>query len=203
MPHEIIGGDEFQAAVTVGLAAQACYLMKSSEKAEAVRWVVDTLASCKDSALAELADQYQDMDLLPVLYYYIYGRDAVAARVIVDVYEGIRRDSSETKSHGDDEKEFWCIAGMTEAHKLDEALAATKQFSPEDPRLLLGLHLGAVYVENLHVTTDEERKKARALVKYLDPKIDFMRPTVVKELRSLLLEVQRGQVKAIEMGEGE
>jgi hypothetical protein len=195
----IIGADEFQAAVTVGLAAQACYLMKSVEKAEAMKWVVERLAECKDSALASLSEQLPEgYEVLPMLHYFLYGRDAVAGKIIRDVLQEIQKNIEGKMSQDDETKVFWCLAGMIESGQLAEAQRVLKQFAPQDVRLLLALQLGSMYVQHMHVTSDEQKKLATKICTDLEPRMGFLRAKVLKELKGILLEVQKGKVKALD-----
>lgn len=193
----VIGADEFQAAIAVGLAAQACYLMKSIDKVEAVRWVVDTMSSCKEPVLAQLTNEFPDMEVVPLLHYYFYGRDAVAAKIIADV-TSVVQEESRIQNVISEEQIFWCIAGLIEARKLDEAYACLKSFNPQDIRLLLALQVGALAVQHIHVTDKETKHKAQEISTYLDRKVGFMHEQVIKEIKSLLLEVRQGELRAID-----
>lgn len=194
----IIGADEFQAAVTVGLAAQACYLMKSAEKCEAMRWVVNKLAECKDDVVEDLRGDSQDFEVLPIIHYYLYGRDAVAGKIIASVLDGLLKDEGAEASPLVDSKLFWCLAGLIESRQLDRAAEVLKTYAPDDAKLLLALHIGAFYVQELHVTSAQDKKTAKRICGVLDPKIDYLRPQVLKEFRGMLLEVQKGNVRPLD-----
>jgi hypothetical protein len=87
---------------------------------------------------------------------------------------------------------------MIEARRLDDVLVHIKKFNPTDPKYLLALQMGAMYVQQIHVVSKEVRKKAAEIVKVLEPKVSFLKPIVIKELRALLLEVRDGRVHGIE-----
>ena len=193
----IVGGDEFQAAITVGLATQACYLMKSPEKWEAIEWVIDTLAISKDPVIEETKKQFPNMEVLPILNYYLYGRDSVAAKATREVFQKFISEKGDvSKIH--ELRAFWCLAGMIEARQLNEVLLHIKKFNPTDVNLLLALYLGAMYVQHIHVVSKEQKMQANEIIRVLEPKIAFLKQTVVKELRSMLLEVQHGVVTNVD-----
>lgn len=200
----IIGADEFQAAVTVGLASQACYLMKSSDKVDSYIWVVEKLTDCREDVVAGITATIKDARLLPMIHYYLYGRDAVAGKLISEVTDDVWNAWQESgkPSPSQDTAVFWCIAGLIESRQLEKALAMCKRFKPDDDRLLLALHLGAYYVQELHVTNKEDRKNAKEIVKYLGKKTDYLRSQVFDEVQGMLLEVQANTVKAIGESEG-
>jgi hypothetical protein len=190
----IVGADEFQAAVAVGLAAQACYLMRSTDKIAALKWVVETLAGCKEAALLEVQQQFPDMEIVPLLHYYHYGRDAVAASAIEDVLSALTGGDPNDNNGCVDEEIFWCLAGLIEARRLDNVLKYAKKFNPKDVRLILALQLGARYVQHVHITDPETKAKAKEIADALNKKVAFLHSVVIRELKSLLLEVRRGKL---------
>ncbi len=194
----VIGADEFQSAITVGLAAQACYLMKSNDKSDAVRWVVKTLSNCKTDAVNDFSNHYPGMEIMPLVFYYMYGRDAVAAKVISDVAAKFQSEANEDFSKLNEVEAFWCIAGLLEARHLEQALEYIKKYNPSETKLLLALHIGAKYVSEIHVTSKQNKRIAKEIVAHIEPRIEFMFPDVVKELKGLLLEMQMGKVVNIE-----
>ncbi len=193
----VVGADEFQAAVAVGLATQACYLMKSPDKHSAIDWVIETLAITKPSLLHEDQGLEEDYEVLPFLNYYLYGRDAVATKITAEVFERVVNEAGGI-GKANELQMFWCLAGMIEARRLDDVLVHIKKFNPTDPKYLLALQMGAMYVQQIHVVSKEVRKKAAEIVKVLEPKVSFLKPIVIKELRALLLEVRDGRVHGIE-----
>ncbi len=193
----VVGADEFQAAVAVGLATQACYLMKSPDKHSAIDWVIETLAITKPSFLHEGQGLEEDYEVLPFLNYYLYGRDAVATKITAEVFERVVNEAGGI-GKANELQMFWCLAGMIEARRLDDVLAHIRKFNPADPKYLLALQMGAMYVQQIHVVSKDVRKKAEEIVKLLEPKVSFLKPTVIKEFKALLLEVRDGRVHGIE-----
>jgi len=196
----IIGGDRFQAAIAVGLACQACYMMRTVHRVEVLKWVVQQLVREKDNAIAEFSSTMSNAQYLPFVYYYLYGRDAVAAKAIEEVIAAraaVEPESEEERKQAEAEL-FWCIAGLIESHQLGKAEEILRRFVPQDFRQLMALFIGAHCVEQLHVTSDEDKKIAKRITAHLDPLIDSMRPAVIKELKGLLLEVRKGEVTVLD-----
>jgi len=196
----IIGGNKFQAAVTIGLASQACYLIRSEDKKETLQWVINLLAQVKADTLAHFAEEHDGYEILPIIHYFIYGRDSVAGKIVREVAEECWKELSEKESLTDDEETrlFWSIAGLIEARQLDTALEIIKKFNPTDNRLLLGLHMGAFYVQHIHVADSADKKVAEKICKVIGPKVMHLQKKVIKEMKSVLIEVQCGKIKSIE-----
>jgi hypothetical protein len=196
---KIIGGDRFQAAIAVGLACQACYMMRTVHRVEVLKWVVQQLVREKDNAVAEFSSTMANAQYLPFVYYYLYGRDAVAAKAIEEVIAARAEEPGAEVDRQQAEAElFWCIAGLIESHQLEKAEEIVRRFVPKDFRQLMALFIGAYCVERLHVSSDEDKKIAKRITAYLDPLIDSMRPAVIKELKGLLLEVRKGKVAVLD-----
>lgn len=193
---KIINGNLFQAAVTVGLASQACYLMKKEDKKEALNWVVSFLSLLKEQAIDHYTEDDSNFEVLPIVNYFIFGRDAVAAKIIKEVAEE-KWDQLEGKKELSEDEEtelFWCISGLIESRKLQEALDLIKKYNPRDPKLLLGLHMNAFYVQHIHITDDNDKKLAGKICDEIGPRIEYLRKTVIREMKDFLLEVRRGKI---------
>jgi len=200
----IHGADCYQAAIVVGLACQACYLMKKEHRVATMTWVVARLAGERDSVIEKLKQFAKDGSLLPFVWYYIYGRDAVATKAISDVTDAVLARYAAADEAEKDRLEtevFWCAAGLIESHLLKKAQEVVKSYRPTDCRHLLALHLGSYCVERLHFTEAGERKIAAAISAKLDPLIDYMRPDFIKEVKGFLLELRDGQVAVVDESE--
>lgn len=198
--EDIVGGDRFQAAVTIGLASQACYLILTEQKKEAIRWVIENLSKVKDETIAEFSGGHENLALFSAVQYFAFGRDAVAGRIIgeiaVEEWERIGEDCSLTEM--EESRLFWCIAGLIESRQLPLALEMTKSFHPKDVRLLLGLHMCAYYVKDAHVTSDSDKSIAEYICKNIEPRIEELQRQFMKEMKGLVFEVRQGLVKAID-----
>lgn len=190
-------GDEashFTAAVTVGLALQACYLVPVPQKIEILKWVIDRLAHCG------VEDPKEPSRLMDVLTYYLMGRDAVSCAVLG---EESARDLALNLPAGEGSPEeaelrlYWYIVGLIESGNLDQADERIRAFRPADKRLLLTLHLGCYLLTEHRVGTPDEKRKAKEISEYLEPVIGAMRSQLLKQLDSELLEIHEGKLKAL------
>ena len=190
-------GELFQSAVTVGLALQACYLVKVREKVSLVRWVIETLSSTKEWIFHGEDTSYP---LSRFLRYYMFGRDAVACNILADNLPEVQ-DFVNLKLFSPEDKDmfiFWCVIGLIECGCLKEAEAVMKTFHPKDRRLLLAIYLGCFLMTHLRIATDEQKTIAEKLINKINPLIQDLREHLIKEFHSELLEVRKGEIKQIE-----
>ena len=188
----------FVGAVTVGLALQACYLLPVSQKLEILKWVIDRLSFC-GTGLNE-GEWVQMGPLFRFLSYYLVGRDAVSAGVLADESAGQLQTGLDAVDGSPEEKElreYWVIVGMIETGHFQRADELIRNFRPNDKRLLLSLHLGCHLAAEYRVVTKEEKRWARRISDRLAPEVKQLREEVVRELASELLEIQKGQMKAL------
>jgi len=195
------GSDLAAGSTTLGLALQACYLVRLDEKVEVFVSLLRSLAR----ATVELFGNRAEQGTRPVLEFvgfYLYGRDSVCC----DVGQ-IEEKAICTLGAGEGNKEmlqafeFWHIVGLLECGQLDRALVRAKGFAPGDLRMQLALHLGAMIYEHVRVSEKTDKRKARAISAYLAPKVAALREVIVKEFTSELLEVRKGKVESIPMSE--
>ncbi|RYZ80655.1 MAG: hypothetical protein EOP04_25465 [Proteobacteria bacterium] len=188
----------FDAAVTIGLAAQACHFAETSERLESLDWVVKALSFSMEPYL-NLEDGSALPPLTKFLMCYMLGRDAVGASLIKDVSKRFvpHTRPQEFPDEIDAAEQFWCIVGLIEAGEVAAAMEALKVFNPKDDRLLLGIDLGCFFVSQLKVSTKEEKQDAEDIRKYLAPKIPHLRYEVLQEFKSQLLELRDGRITAL------
>lgn len=191
----------YEAAITLGLAIQACYLAETTSKADGMHWVVRTLASACDSFIAQQQDRAKNIELASFIWYYLAGRAAVACDVVANVAQTV---TAELRSAADAEIDrlnrelFWCIAGLIDANRLSDAEQLLKGFNPADRRLLMAIHLGCFHVSHLRISNKQNKKIATRLYKQIGPKVASLIEQTMKEWRSYLLEIRRGEIKAID-----
>lgn len=187
----------YKAAVAIGLAIQACYLAKVSEKMESMTWVMKSLAASEDRYLSQLQDQNPEFPLTAFLSYYIYARDSVACEQIKNhIFESIEVTNG-SKTPLLEVEIFWRLVSLIESGNLSGAEIMIKKFKPSDQRLLLALHLGCFLIANLRITSKEEKKSALKICNLLDPKIAHLRKQVMDEFKSMLIEARRGKLEVI------
>ena len=86
---------------------------------------------------------------------------------------------------------------MIESGCLKSASELVHKFNPKDKRLLLAIHLGCFYIENLRISTKEEQLIAKNIINHIAPQIKDMRLALIDEFKTELLEIQQNKVKAI------
>ena len=190
----------FSAALTVGLALQACYLVKTREKQEVLRWVIETLADAKGEFLKE-TDPQSRFPFSRFMLYYVIGRDAVACDTLVLELDSIRKACKKIGMTQDEQelREFWIIVGLLECGELVKAEEAITQFHPRDMRLMVAIHLGCFLITHLKITTREEKKIAQEIIRSVGQQVAFLRAQIIAEWKTELIEFRQGQLKAIEV----
>lgn len=192
--------EAFHSALTLGLALQACYLVKTREKQDVLRWVIETLSDAKTEFLKE-TDPQNRFPLSRFTLYYLTGRDAVACDSLAFEPDAIRSALKRADLTQDekDMRDFWVIVGLLECGELAAAEKALSDFDPRDMRLMLAIHLGCYLIANLKITTKEEKRIAERILKAIGHQVAGLRQQVIAEWKTELLEIRQGQLKAIEI----
>jgi energy-coupling factor transporter ATP-binding protein EcfA2 len=184
----------FNLGVTLGLSAQACYFVKLQAKAELIQWCIRSLASATTPLLDDTT-----MTHLPIhafLYTYLVGRDAVGA----DCTEVLAQQNPNLAFGGDvtsELEEFWLIVGLMESGHLGEAFERIRRFRPSKPLSLLSLHMGAFLIEKVRGSTREQKRVAKQIGDHLQPSIRPLITKYLKEFKSRLVEIQKGEVREL------
>jgi hypothetical protein len=196
-----IGGrtprENFQAALTIGIALQACYLIRVKESINVFQWVIKSINDCKDGIIRDLIPT---RPLSKFLFYYIFGREAVACKVLSNNLDEIEKtlESTLISQEENDLFHFWYIVGLIECNEMQEAEKRIKKFHPEDRRLLLAIHLGCFLLANLRVATKEQKQIAERIMDRIAPLIKDLKDKLLTEIKSELIEIRKGEIKAIE-----
>ncbi|MBM3789150.1 MAG: NACHT domain-containing protein [Acidobacteria bacterium] len=191
--------ENFRAALTLGLALQACYLVEVDEKIRLIQWVIDTLGRAKSEFL-QCTDPSGKYPLTRFLFYYLFGRDSVALSVLNQRIEQIVAElvSPHTNQDEKDIRMFWLIVGLIEGGSLQDADELIRHYKPSDPRLLLGIHLGCNLIQHLRVSTTQQVAIAKKITDRLGADVQHLRVQLLSELKSELLEERGGKIKAID-----
>jgi hypothetical protein len=192
-------GENFNAAITLGLAIQACYLVEINEKVPLIRWIVDTLGRAQTEFL-HYTDPSGRYPLTRFLFYYLSGRDSVAFSVLEHKVDQILTELmiANAKDEEKDIRMFWLIVGLIESGSLEKAEVLVKRYKPSDPRLLLGIHLGCYLIQHLRVSTSDQIAIAKRITDRLEESVSHLRVQVLNELKSELLEERMGSIQAID-----
>jgi hypothetical protein len=191
----------YTAATALGLATQACYLSKVSEKAKALTWVVKTLASVKEPFIRAFGEAIgkEQSSLLAFISYYLPGRDSVASKLISNIarelLEGKKPEGESDEVH--EAMVFWALVGLVEIGELKVVEEFIRGYKPSDNRFLFGIHLGCYFVANLRLTSSAQKDVARRISARLSKKIRSLNFQLLDELKSLLLEERKGTIKAL------
>ncbi len=189
----------YRAALTTGLALQACYLVPVAEKIDILRWVIEVLAVAANDFLTA-ADPKQRLPVNAFVAYYLRSKDSVALSVLGQNLENLQRPWEE-RAVSPDEKDFrlfWIIVGLIESGDLDQAESLIKKFHPSDTRLLFALHLGCYAIQHLRVIARDKKRIAERVSEMLADKVVNIRDTFLTELRTELLEIRKGEIQALD-----
>ncbi len=106
------------------------------------------------------------------------------------------------KKKPEDEKEtntFWVIVGLLEIGDLPKAEALIRRFRPKDTRLLFAIYLGCVIIQNLRITSRENKKIAAKISTGLIENVKGFREQLLAEFKTELLEMRKGRIEALEL----
>lgn len=189
----------FNALVTLGLAIQACYLVKVDKKLPVFQWLIANLADIQDVYEKEFI-AYSKFPLHAFINYYILARDSVALNNLRDYLENVLNELNKdtTDKHKSELRIFWVIVGLIEIGEVELAETLLKDFHPEDTRLLLGIYLGCFLLQHTRVSTKKERDSANRICEHVETNISKLRIKLVAEFKSELLELRKNSIKALE-----
>jgi len=191
--------ETYHAALTLGLALQASYLVEVKDKIDIYRWVVDGLSNAKDEFMVAGLEK-RNIPLTRFLFYYLFGRDSVALSVLErraqEILDGWR--SQKLSQEEKDLRTFWVICGLIECGALEDVERMVRRFRPSDPRLLLGVHLGCYMIQHVRVSTKEQSEAAKRICDSLSPTVGRLRTQVIEEMKTELLEVREGAIRTLE-----
>jgi len=194
------GPSLYHSAIAIGLCIQACYLSDVQAKVRSMHWTVESLAKAEVRFLQHLSDDTPELPLIEFLNYYMFARDSVAYEAFGGEAEAKAKElERETRDSGSDLKEFWYIVSLIQSGHIDKAELLAERFRPSDIRLLLAIHLGCFLVANLRIMSAADKKLAQRICGFLSPRIEPLANQVHREFKSLLLEVRKGQIKALPM----
>ena len=190
--------EQFRAAIAVGLALQACYLVDATDRVDVLKWVIEAIAASKEPFMAAVGNEGK-RPLVAFVSYYLSGRDSVACSVPESLRTRLEVAIGDGAS-GDDERDtrrFWLIVGALESDNLAEADRLSRGFNPDDDRLALGIHLGAFFVQHLRVSSESDRKVAAKISKRFESRLLGLRKQLYDEFKSEVLEIRDGSIAAL------
>lgn len=193
-------GRLLEAATTVGLALQACYLSPVGEKLDVWKWVIEALEVSQEPAI-QAADAGGRYPMSSFFHFYLYTRDSVSLSHLrpnlAEITEwASRNDLSDERSS--ENHMYWLITGLIEAGDISAAEPIIAKFRPNDLRLLTAIHLGCHLANEIRPLPDTEKAAARRICDSLIQKVTPHVVQIHKELGSLLLEMRNGKITPLE-----
>jgi energy-coupling factor transporter ATP-binding protein EcfA2 len=184
----------FNLGVTLGLATQACYFVKLREKADLIGWTIRALASSTSTLLED--DLELQYPIHAFVYSYLVGRDAVAADCTAEI--ALNTPSLALEGNVTAElEEFWLIVGLMDSGHLATAFERIRKYRPSKPLALLPLNMGAFLIEQIRSGSKEHKRIAGEIVEHTQPTITPLIRKYLKEFKSHLLEIQKGEVREL------
>ncbi len=195
----VTGAPLFHAAIAVGLSLQACYLLQLTDKVKIYPWVIERIAGAKKPFL-DATDAQKKYPLNRFLDYFFASRDSVAGSFVKEKFDELKGKILESGDSRElsDAKRFWLIIALLESGFMEDAFKEASDFSPVDQRLLLGINLSCFVIMNLRVTEKGDRIWADKIVRLLEKQIGHLRRELREEWKSEILELRRGEIRAIE-----
>ncbi len=190
-----------EAAQTIGLALQTCYLSRLDDRVDVWKWVVDTLAGLTETVLSN-----KDEEKYPIFHFlshYILSRDAVALSGVEKPETGAM-DWAISGNHFTSEPElrrFWAYVALLENGQIGQLLTHLKKFPLENENLNLALTFGCHLAEKVRSIGDEQKAAAHDIRVRLAPKVAVVGQAFAKEYRGQLLEYRRGAIVALDQPE--
>lgn len=189
----------FNALITLGLALQACYLLKVDRKLPIFNWLVIKLASIQEVYEKDIVSSSR-FPLHAFINYYMWARDSVALSNLRNYLTQIMNSliDGEAEKAQVDLRTFWLIVGLIEIGEAAKAETLIKKFAPNDKRLFLGIHLGCFLLQHTRVTTRNEKESAARICQYVAKNISDLRSKLFHEFKSELLELRKDAIAAID-----
>jgi energy-coupling factor transporter ATP-binding protein EcfA2 len=174
----------FCAAVTIGLASQACYFVEIPARVDVLAWVCDALAKNMESSNGRTRFPLHDF-----LFGYLMGKDAMGSEIVKRLNERFSEGAEANEI-----KIFWVVAGLIEIGAVEAAWKTIKSRAIQDPKLLTALYLGLFTRSRVRFTDKETKKICDTACEYLDPFVASYRRELLKEFKTIVLEVRSGRL---------
>ena len=189
-----------EAATTVGLALQACYMSPVGEKLEVWKWVVEALEVSQAPAI-QATDTEGKYPMSSFFHFYLYARDSVSLshlRTNIEPLLDWAKTSTFTDELSSDHHMYWLLIGLIEAGDILVAETHVRKFHPSDLRLLTAIHLGCYLANEIRPLPQDEKDAARRICDSIQHKVTPFVAQIHKEMGSLLLEMRNGKVTVLE-----
>lgn len=186
-----------EAASTVGLALQACYLSHVSDKLDVWKWVVEVLGT-NHKIVGEQEDPTGKFPLAHFFNVYLYARDSVASshlkQHLPHLITWAKENTELNLVPKLDGRIFWLLVGLIEAGDIEEAEKLVKTNAPKSPELLMAIFLGCHLAREVRPLAANQKSHAKAICDRLQIKAQPYINQLRHEYGSLLIEYRNGKV---------
>lgn len=200
--------DRFDAAITIGLSIQACYLAERQGKLRTLQWVLETFGLSMTEYRRSIEKLSESVgEVLSLCAVLALGRDAIGVRLLkelpADATYGDSGSDSLFAGRDPETVTAWRIVGLLEAGEFDTAIDMARSFRSSSVDNLFMIYVSLNWVLHLKKPSAEHRKQMSIIRDRLAPGLETMRQTLNRELRSLLFEIRRGKLEGVEAPEPE
>ncbi len=188
--------------IAVGLALQACYMSKMSDRVDVWKWVNG--AACQMLSRESSSRGAEKYPMSAFLAQYLEARDALALAGIED--ESF--DLTEWCSRGDEavvreRHNFWYAVGLCELGQFGRLAKFLEEGRISDDVLLTAIHFGCFFAHELKSISSDQRDAVGRIIEKLNPVVEMNRHRITEEFRGQLLEYRRSGVVALDADEPE
>lgn len=189
----------FDAAISIGLSVQACYLAEMQQKVKTIAWVIESFAKSMQEFRGSINEREgggkATMALCAVV---ALGRDAIATRTLArlpdDLSTLIDQKDALFKPVDPSRIEAWRIIGLLEAGEIDLAITGIKKFRTDDRDLIFMVYLSVAWAVHYHDVKGEAKKFLDQHLRDRVEVIDDMRQALFKEFKTMLLQMRGGKL---------
>ncbi len=191
------------AALTVGLALQTCYLSRFEERIDVWKWVVEALACSTEIIIRDTENERYP--IFNFITHYVASRDAVAL-------SGIEKNDAAAMnwaisgnhfSTAPEIRRFWAFVALIENGRIDLLEGFLAKHPIDEDLLNFALGIGCYLAEKVRSISDDQKTSAGAVRKMLSSKTAVVTHQFAKEYRSQLLEYRQGKIVALDEPEPE
>ena len=170
------------AAITIGLAAQACYLSEARRKIEIWKWVAGTFAEI-DVKMTESEELIYP--LMMFLGFCIISKDSLALSNLRDSVDDLRLWRNESNPSA---RVFWLVMGLIEIGAYGLARTLLEEEMPVEPEYILALDLQCQSVFDMRSLVASEQGDIEEMRRLMADRLVSVRNILKNEIELKLLE---------------
>lgn len=181
------------AAYTVGLAIQACYLSEVKEKIQLWKWVVVSLNKFIPEVSVETTLN-EKFPLLNNIFNYLMSKDSVSLSNLKDNWEELINDDCWEYEISKEDKLYWLVIALIESGNIQIAELLLKKTVLSDNTKYLSIQMGCMLAHKVRPLSRDEKEAAERICNELDGKVSVYTREIQREQGSLLLEIKKGNI---------